>query len=212
MKRLVYLIIIVCVVASSVPSFSMDFLVGARGGYFLWEPWIKDFNMAFNEMETGRGALYGPVASVILTQDVSLSVSGLFGTQSGGGFSKGKPEGGEINNGEFNFDIIRADLDSALSLRLSESVKLFAGYKYWNLKTDFRFMQHDYDAGTGVLQSTNFESGTITQIFHGPAAGLGLSLPLGNRGFFVAANVSFIYMWGIFKGTSKNSEKSCIKG
>jgi len=107
-----------------------EYLIGVRGGYFIWDPYLKDLTSMFENMDTGSGALYGPVASVILTDDLSISISGLFGSQVGEGKTEGIPNGSEYQDLKFSFNTLRIDIDSALSYRLGENIKIFGGYKF----------------------------------------------------------------------------------
>lgn len=182
-------------------SSAAEYLLGVRGGYFVWDPYLKNLADLFENMDTGSGALYGPVASVILTDDLSLSISGLFGSQVG----EGKTEGLSTDSGtryqdlKFSFNTLRIDIDSALSYRLGENIKIFGGYKFWYLKTKYSALDYRYDATTGAIEESNSEEVDLKQPFHGPAAGLGFSVPIGGRGYFFAANVSGLYMWGKMK-------------
>jgi len=199
-KFLTVLFMVFAVTAGSFSTASAaDLLLGLRGGYFMWDPYLKDVNNQFQDMETGSGALYGPVASILLTDDLSLSFSGLIGKQSGGGVSQGVDRGGGSSQDiQFNFDVFRVDLDGALSYRLTDNFKLFAGYKYWYLDTKYESINYIYD-GSNTVTETRHEEITMKQPFHGPAAGLGFSAPLGDKGYFFAMNVSGLYMWGKFK-------------
>ena len=42
-----------------------------------------------------------------------------------------------------------------------------------------------------------YEKIEISMPFNGPAAGIGVSMPIADK-FFIAANLSAIYMWGDF--------------
>ncbi|HOP64281.1 MAG TPA: hypothetical protein PK358_11630 [Spirochaetota bacterium] len=175
-----------------------EYLIGVRGGYFIWDPWLKDLTSMFEEMETGSGALYGPVASVLLTEDLSFSLSGLFGTQTGEGIAEDIPGGGEYQTLKYSFNTFRMDIDAALSYRVMENFKIFAGYKYWYNKIEYSAMDYRTDApgAGGAITAVYQEDVDITQPFHGPAAGIGMSMPIGSSGYFFAANLSCLYMWG----------------
>jgi len=89
----------------------------------------------------------------------------------------------------------RIDIDSALSLRLSERFKVFAGYKYQN--SDMKMESVTFERDTTGLSSGEHSLITIEMPFHGPAFGVGFSAPFGER-FFFASNLSAIYLWGKF--------------
>jgi hypothetical protein len=92
--------------------------------------------------------------------------------------------------------IRRTDIDSALSYRLSENFKVFLGYKYQYVKTSLRSSLRAYVLSTGDEKlyegKVDFELPS-----HGPALGVGYSLSLGD-GYFVASNLSVLYMWSEF--------------
>jgi long-subunit fatty acid transport protein len=200
----VILMVLSFTVFNSSSASATDFLIGLRGGYFIWEPWIKDVADFFGEMDSGNGVLYGPVASVMLTDNLTLSFSGLFGSQQGEGLSEDIPRGTQYMDVKFGFKVFRMDIDGALSYRLTDNFKIFAGYKYWYLKTEYTAIDYRYNAGTHDLEELNKDEITFTQPFHGPAAGIGFSLPIGTRGCFIAANVSGLYMWGKLKIDNKS--------
>ena len=55
-----------------------------------------------------------------------------------------------------------------------------------------------FERSTSGLTSAEVQNITIKMPFHGPAAGIGVSAPFGDR-FFFASNLSAIYMWGKFE-------------
>ncbi len=181
------------------PSPAMDYLVGAKGGYFVWDPYLTRLgHPQFKDMKKGSGVLYGPVVSVLFSSDLSLSVSGLFGTQLADWTSKDFIRGNSTSytTAKFTTAADRMDVDSALSLRLTENFKVFAGYKYQNFDMEMKSVGFERNA-TG-LTSAEVQDIEIKMPFHGPAAGIGFSAPLGDR-FFFASNLSAIYMWGNFE-------------
>lgn len=204
MKKFIAILIFIFTIITGSYTYSTaaEYLIGLRGGYFMWEPWIKEAaGSLFEQMDTGSGALYGPVASVMFTDDLTLSFSGLFGNQQGSGLSKNiQTEPSVYQNVKFSFEVLRIDLDSALSYRISDNIKIFAGYKFWYLKTEYSAIDFRYDsASANDLTEVNQDELTFKQPFHGPAAGLGFSVPIGSRGFFFSGNVSGLYMWGKMK-------------
>lgn len=211
MKKLFAIIIMISTITAG--SFSIasaaDFLLGARAGYFVWEPWLKDFAPLFENIDTGSGVLYGPVASILFTEDLSLSFSGLFGSQHGSGITEGlySQDKNNYQDLKYSFKVFRMDIDAALSYRLTEHFKIFAGYKFWYLKTKYSSIDIRYSASSPyALEEANKESGTtFIQPFHGPAAGIGFSLPVGTRGYFIATNISGLYMLGKLEMESGDS-------
>ncbi len=79
------MICIVCTAILSLPSFSngAEYMAGVRAGYFAWQPFLKDIGASgMSDITWGTGMLYGPIFSVMFTDDLSISVSALFGKQS----------------------------------------------------------------------------------------------------------------------------------
>jgi len=101
-------------------------------------------------------------------------------------------------SGCYYFDALRVDVDAALSYRVSESFKLFLGYKYLYLSVDYKNSEQRSPVGGGAPTYSTLNEMKVLTPFHGPAAGIGYSLLLSDRVFF-AANVSAMYMIGRFK-------------
>jgi hypothetical protein len=183
---------------------SMDYLLGIKGGYFVWDPFIKRIGVSqFEQIDTGNGVLYGPVFSILFAPDLSLSVSGLFGTQSAYWTSIDYYEG-VVNprTGTFSIEMDRIDVDTALSYRLTENFKIFAGYKYQHSVLTQKAVT--YERGSSDI-TTRYENIEVTMPVNGPAIGLGFSAPVGDR-YFLAANLSALYMWGNFGSKSEELE------
>lgn len=184
-----------------------DFLIGVKGGYFVWDPYLKRCgSVQFEQMENGSGELYGPVLSAMFTSDLSISVSGLFGSQSAHWISEDyiqPTETGSYYTGNFSMDVKRTDIDSALSYRLTENFKIFAGYKYQYNDMEFKSVKFKRNVSDDHLQAAIYENTTIKMPFNGPAAGIGFSSPIAEK-FFFAANLSALYMWGKFKFDSSD--------
>jgi len=185
---------------ASTPLMALDFLVGAKAGYFVWEPFFKDMEgSGFGDVEKGEGVLYGPVLSVIFTPTISFSISGFFGTQNTHWHSsnylqtwEGQTEISEIS-GTYYADMSRMDIDSALSYRVSELFKIFIGYKYQWISVEMRHTERRH----GVNHSEESVIDLYLEILfpsHGPAVGIGYSQPL-SPDFFIAANFSVLYLW-----------------
>jgi hypothetical protein len=199
-KLLTVLAMIFAITAGSFTTASAtDFLIGAKGGYFVWDPYLKRSGSSmFDSMENGNGQLYGPVFSLLFTSDLSLSVSGLFGQQSANwietDFSQGTSS--SLKTASYSMDITRVDIDTALSYRLTENFKLIAGYKYQLFDMTIENVSFNRNTSTGVTTG-GYEKNEIKMPFHGPALGLGFSAPVGEK-FFFAGNLSALYMWGKF--------------
>jgi len=185
------------VLSFSVPSFALDFLLGAKAGYFVWRPYFQEMSgSGIDEIETGRGVLYGPAFSVIINEDISFSMVALFGTQSTywDNDATVKIFGPEeiVSTGTFYSEIQRVDVDSALSYRLSGLFKVFIGYKYQYTETTMR----------GTFLMTNAAGEEYVRVgdvlleipAHGPAIGVGFSHTIG-ASFFVSCNLSAMYLF-----------------
>jgi len=191
---------------ASANSYAMDFIVGAKSGYFVWEPYFKELKGGgIGDVERGSGILYGPVISVIFTPDITFSTAGLFGKQSTHWFSPNTATTWENQpgtvldvSGNYTVDIERIDIDNALSYRVSRSFKIFAGYKYQRNLMTLVYMERRYPI-TGSNEHVLYESKTKLALpAHGPALGIGHSLPLGSL-FFTSTNLSIVYMWSKFE-------------
>ena len=96
------------------PSPAMDYLVGVKGGYFVWDPYLARVgHPQFKDMKKGSGVLYGPVVSVLFS-DLSFSISGLFGTQSADWTSVDfiRTNSTNYTTEKFTMAVDRMDLDS----------------------------------------------------------------------------------------------------
>ena len=198
MKKVILITVIILNMLTGSNLFALDVMAGVKSGYYLWRPYYKDFSQSgTTDIETGRGMLYGPVVSVIINPEWSFSASGLFGKQTS--FWSLKNGDMMFGNNELNAnstwyaDTTRIDLDFALSYRLSNNIKVFAGYKYQYMETDYQatFIAEDYDSG----QQSAYDGAVVVRSpAHGPALGLGFSQILGDNLFF-STNLSVIYLF-----------------
>ena len=204
MKIKKILLTILLTAVFSMPVYALDVIVGAKAGYFIWKPYIEDIGGFFEPIDQGTGVLYGPAASIIFTQNISLSIVGLTGTQSTFWTMDFKQEGDDSGDSDdvraatYTWESKRYDIDSALSYRVLPYLKAFLGYKYQYISSTMRYTEARVDESTGELKSIyhdNIEAVTMSQ---GPALGLGYSL-LFSKGFFTTINASGLYMMGNFK-------------
>jgi len=126
--------------------------------------------------------LYGPLLSVKLSQDFSLSTVFLYSN-----FDAVSPEDPAYSQPEITFDMTRIDSDTALNYRLTDKLKLITGLKVMWYK-----MAATYPADPPAMpEPQEIES---THYGLGPALGLSLTIPLyGN--FFLMGNLSAMYLW-----------------
>lgn len=172
---------------------AVDFIAGAKGGYFIWDPYLQRIGSdQFKNMKKGTGVLYGPGFSASFTPDLSLSISGLFGQQSANWLSEDFGETSEPRTGNYSFVVTRTDIDSALSYRITDNFKLFGGYKYQYLKIYEKAVVYKRESNE---IETRVEKSKIIMPYNGPAIGIGFSTPVGEK-FFFASNFSLLYMWG----------------
>lgn len=200
MKRRVLLFIVsLLVLGCAAPAFATDVIVGAKAGYYIWRPFYNDLGASgMSDIDYGTGMLAGPVVSLLLSPDLTFSLAGLAGRQSTHWQSKFSDFDSIQNvSGGYYFDTLRIDIDSALSYRLSDNFKLFAGYKFLYLSTDYKYTEVRTLVATGAIDEIGIQDMHVVTPFHGPALGIGMSLPLNDR-VFVSANLSALYMIGVF--------------
>lgn len=92
-----------------------------------------------------------------------------------------------------------------MSYRLSQYFKVFAGYKYQYLAMDYNYTELRTDSSNNI---TDVQVGAIkisTNLFHGPALGLGFNYPITDVYFF-SINVSGLYMTGDIEFKAKGYE------
>jgi len=176
------------------PAFSIDFIVGARGGYFVWKPYFQEMEgSGVENVDDGTGALYGPALSIIFNDDFTFSSTALFGVQStywiDDDISKAWGPDTIQSTGTFFGETNRVDLDSALSYRISHNIKVFFGYKYQYTETELKgtFLADDIDELYVIDVLVKCPS-------HGPALGVGYSQAMGTN-FFVSTNFSGLFMF-----------------
>jgi hypothetical protein len=190
-------------------AFSMDYMLGAKAGYFAWQPFYSEVENAgsLTDVDWGTGILYGPIVSIIFTPELSLSVSGLMGRQSThwkSRFSDYESDPGLSISGDFYFDVFRADIDSALIYQLGGNFRIFGGYKYQYMKTTLEYTELRIDTSTLLIDEISMSSHEFLHYCHGPALGIGYSYPI-NQAFFASLTVSGVYMWGTFDVESSTS-------
>jgi hypothetical protein len=204
---LLLLLVFTCLLNLSRAAYSADFIIGAKAGYFIWDPYLKRSGSdVFSSMKNGDGVLYGPILSVSAS-DFSLSFSGLFGRQSALWKQNGTKSATIKNTGEYVFDTSRMDLDGALSYRLLEYLRVIAGYKYQKNRINFSDARYSYYTSTNYVEGGRYENTEINLNYNGPAVGIGFSIPFAEK-FFVAANASFVYLWGSMKLKNSGSEST----
>ncbi len=95
-----------------------------------------------DDIDYGTGMLAGPIVSLLLSPDLTFSLAGLAGRQSTHWQSKFSDySAAQEVSGGYYFDALRVDIDSALSYRLSDNFKVFAGYKLLYLSTDYKYTE-----------------------------------------------------------------------
>lgn len=201
MKRILLLVLCLLLVAClASPSFATDVIVGAKAGYYAWRPFYKELGASgMDDIDYGTGMLAGPVVSLLLSPDLTFSLAGLAGRQSTHWQSKFSDFDSDTDvSGGYYFDALRIDIDSALSYRLSDNFKVFAGYKLLYLSTDYKYTEIRTDDPGATIDEIDVQDMQIVTPFHGPALGVGVSFPLSER-VFAAANLSALYMRGLFK-------------
>lgn len=208
MKKFVLMTCIVCTILT-LPSLSQgaEYMAGVRTGYFAWQPYLKEVGgSGMSDIKWGTGVLYGPIFSIIFTDDLSISVSALFGKQSTHWQSEFSYFDSSTRiTGNYYFEGFRADVDSALSYRLSQYFKIFAGYKYQYLDMDYNYTELRTNLSNNITGVYVTAINISTNLFHGPALGLGFNYPVTDVYFF-SINVSGLYMTGDTEFKSKGYE------
>ncbi len=203
MKHKITILCVVCMLLVPSISFSAQYMLGVRTGFYAWQPFLKAIGASgMDDIDWGTGVLYGPVMSIRFTEDLSLSLSALLGQQSTSWQSQNKPFESNMIFGDYSFTVYRADVDSALSYALGQYFKIFAGYKYQYLKLDYKFTEIRTNSSLAVQEISVFYTDNAYTNAHGPALGIGLNYPLSETYFF-SVNVSALYMWGTFYFKSK---------
>lgn len=209
MKRSLIVILLICLVFISAPAFAFDFLFGAKASYVVWKPILSDMGkdlpwMGWQYFDKGSGFMYGGNLGLIITDDISLSVSYLYGnlfTQFDKRFTAQRPGNPGETSKDVTFDttakaqIYRHDLDSALSYNIISSLKIFAGFKYQPLSIKINETGAEWELPLTNNGRFNKENLTIKEQNYAPAVGIGYSLPFAEV-FAFTANLSFLYMWG----------------
>lgn len=192
-KRLCIATIVFTVTVMIATAGFSTIIVGAKGGYFVWSPFLKDISApGMKGVKNGTGALAGPVFSLSFTEDLSLSVAGLFGTQDAL-WDNDRLNSGNYEHRSYTFHENRYDIDSAINYALTSNIKLFIGYKYQFVDVNkFKeFVIRYTDTG---LDNAEINSMRMKSHAHGPALGIGLSYPF-NETFFATSNFSVIYFF-----------------
>ncbi|NMB65605.1 MAG: hypothetical protein GYA16_12135 [Spirochaetes bacterium] len=188
LKKIYFIIFMLLFVFVNSISFA-TIMIGAKGGYFFWRPMLKDSGADWaSSVENGSGILAGPVISLSLSDDLALTIAGLFGNQSSNWDVNGT-EGSNNIHGQYTFNAKRYDIDSAINYTLTPNIKIFAGYKYQYFNVDFKQFKVGY---TNVIDFSSIEKVTYESPSHGPAVGIGLGTAL-NESYFITGNLSFIY-------------------
>ncbi len=205
LKRFLIAVAVVIAAFTAVESYAADVMVGAKGGYYVWVPFYRDLGASgMSDIDQGTGMLAGPVFSFVLSPDFTFSLAGLAGRQSTHWQSLYSDFEGHSNTqitGGYYFDVLRVDIDSALSYRLDDMFKVFVGYKYLYLRLDYRYTEIRTMSPTGgAIDETDTQNAEFVTPFHGPAIGLGVTRALSER-VFLSANFSCMYMWGNFDNT-----------
>ena len=184
-------------------AFAMDFIIGAKGGYYEWNPWIKYINADILEnIDTGSGVLYGPVLSFIFNPEMSISFAALTGKQTVHWYSENYNYTHYLGpvlstSSAGSADYKRTDIDTAFSYRIMRDFKLFIGYKYQSIDIIIKSMIRRSETGADTIEYIELGEYEIETPAHGPAVGIGYTMTF-DKGYFIAVNLSGLYMYGKF--------------
>ncbi len=202
LKRFCIATIVFAVTVMVTTSGFSTIIVGAKGGYFIWRPFLKDISApGMKGVKDGTGALAGPVFSLSFTDDLSLSVSGLFGAQDAR-WDKDMVDGTDLVHRSYSFHEKRYDIDSAINYTITPNFKIFAGYKYQFVDVN-KFKEFSLWYNTTQINSAGISSMRWKSHAHGPALGIGLSYPF-NETYFITSNFSVIYFFNSNYDTKSN--------
>ena len=197
MRKLILFVLIFVIFSS--PLHALDFIAGAKAGYFTWRPYFKDIDTEFFQtIEKGDGVLYGPVLSLLFTKDISFSMAGLYGIQSANWSYRDHWDGANYLSGVYFINSTRVDFDTALSYRVFQSLKVFVGYKYQSIENVMMQEERKSDDLNDINIHVNESKINMDVLSHGPALGIGYSKTFAKI-FFITANFSTLYMFGTFK-------------
>ena len=166
-------------------------MVGAKGGYLLWRPFIKDFpyDWAYT-VNKGNGYMAGPLMSISLTDDFAVTLAAFFGQQRTS-WNHITPEQTQIAFADYSMKAKRYDIDSAINYALTAYIKIFTGYKYQYFNVNIKESKIGYH-DISTVNYISFSTFSYKTPSHGPALGVGLAYSL-NETYFVTSNISFIY-------------------
>jgi len=214
MKKFVLMTCIVCTILT-LPSLShgAEYMAGVRAGYFAWQPFMKEVGgSGMSDITWGNGVLYGPIFSILFTDNLSLSVSALLGKQSTHWQSNFSYFDSDTRvTGNYYFESFRADVDSALSYSLSQYIKVFAGYKYQYLNMDYKYTELRTDLLNEIDEVYVDSINISANKFHGPALGVGFTYPMTDVYFF-SMNVSGLYMTGDIEFKDEGYDNDNLSG
>jgi len=182
----------------------MDYVLGARAGFFFWSPYYKDMpdGTGFADMRTGHGGLYGPIAVLNFTESISFSVSGLFGQQTTQ-WHTWDESGFDHDGKQYSLSRVsyvkanRYDVDSAVSYALRPGVRIFAGYKFQYMKLNWISTERSFNITDSETENRNNEFEFKVPI-HGFALGCGYSGSISDLYFF-SVSFSGIYSRGVLE-------------
>ena len=203
MKKITLLSVICTLIFCSMPLMAADYIVGAKGGYFVWRPFLRDIPGpgGFSTLESGTGALAGPIFGIAFTDDITLSVSGLFGQQTAQ-WSMGNmynEKEGKYESTTSYMQEQRYDIDTALSYQVIRGLRLFVGYKYQYLELDW--ISSSRQAGDVTSMSVSEDHVIFKIPLQGVAVGGSYTAPFSDLYFF-SMSFSGIFMRGKFKYSS----------
>ena len=197
MKKLSALtsIFVCALILMSSKAYSLDITAGVTTWYaWLNQSYTKNIykDKGYDNTQNHPSLLYGPALSVKFNNDFNLTFIFLYG--------KFKiDELGTISGYEdINYSFKRTDGDLALSYRLNDYFKIFAGIKVMSFATDKR-INHNPQGG-------------VCEVYHnswGPGLGLSCTYPILENLFFVS-NLSGFYLWSkekkIYQGSTYLTE------
>ncbi|HQO00959.1 MAG TPA: hypothetical protein PLI62_01735 [Spirochaetota bacterium] len=188
------------------PASAMDYIIGAKGGYYVWKPFIRDIpGNEFSTLESGTGALAGPILGISFTNDITLSLSGLFGQQTAQWNVNNayRAEDNDYQSLTCYMQEQRYDIDTALSYQVIQGLRVFIGYKYQYLEVDY--IKTRRTAENATMMGLEEDKMVFEIPLHGVAFGGSYAAPITDLYFF-SVSLSGIVMRGKFKVTEYEME------
>ena len=188
-------------------SLAGTFIVGAKGWYTIWDSgildWLeKDIGLSFQQnrvqfradRDPGNGFLAGPLLGY-LTDDGKWSVSVVPMVFSN--FSQDWNGTASAMTLQGDAELTRRDYDLAVTYKLSDHFKAFAGYKFQDMDLKFILV-------TTTILGSQTDTFDVEATAHIPSFGFGVALPLARERVVVGGQAGVLLPMMDLKVTDQN--------